>query len=243
MQGLSNQTHMPVAQARCSAPEPSPTPCPLHPPPPAARWVAFVKSRGVGAVVSLLSGDEVAQTYAAPGIEAQMRAAFGDHYHHLDLKGSATPADVIKTIDAEIKSGHKVGFRRVVLRAAADRWRESRRARALPCCLMPCVAAVCMPVAVFACSCSQMPATAAGPLPTPAQKVPPPKRAPHTQTLVHCWGGGGRTGLVQAAWLVHSKGLSAADAAAAVVAHAQKLGVPRRVDVAAVEDFLKAAAN
>jgi hypothetical protein len=51
------------------------------------RWVAFVKSNGVQSVVSLLNADEVAQTYAAPGIEEQMRAAFGEHYHHFDLKG------------------------------------------------------------------------------------------------------------------------------------------------------------
>jgi hypothetical protein len=63
------------------------------------------------------------------------------------------------------------------------------------------------------------------------------------QTLVHCWGGGGRTGLVQAAWLARSNGLSAADAAAAVVAHAKELGVPRRVDVAALEEFLAAAGS
>jgi len=61
------------------------------------------------------------------------------------------------------------------------------------------------------------------------------------KVLVHCWGGGGRTGLVQAAWLAHAKGLSAGDAAAAVLAHAEKLGVPRRVDVAALEAFLAEA--
>ena len=69
----------------------------------------------------------------------------------------------------------------------------------------------------------------------------PPNLLP--QTLVHCWGGGGRTGLVQAAWLAHAEGMSAADAAAAVVAHAKKLGVPRRVDVSAVEEFLASAAK
>lgn len=59
---------------------------------------------------------------------------------------------------------------------------------------------------------------------------------------MHCWGGGGRTGLVQAAWLARTKGLSAPDAAAAVTEHAKALGVPRRVDVAALEAFLKDAA-
>lgn len=58
--------------------------------------------------------------------------------------------------------------------------------------------------------------------------------------LVHCWGGGGRSGLVQAAWLAKKRGLSATDAAAAVAEHAKSLGVPRRVDVAALEAFLAA---
>jgi protein-tyrosine phosphatase len=62
------------------------------------------------------------------------------------------------------------------------------------------------------------------------------------KVLVHCWGGGGRTGLVQAAWLARAQGLSAADAAAAVTAHAKAAGVPRRVDVAALEAFLQKAA-
>lgn len=63
------------------------------------------------------------------------------------------------------------------------------------------------------------------------------------KTVVHCWGGGGRTGLVQAAWLARSQGLSAADAAAAVVAYSKKQGLPRRVDVAALEAFLTAASG
>jgi len=53
-----------------------------------AGFVAFMQQRGVGAVVSLLSRDEVDQTYAAPGVEAAMRAAFGDgNYSNVQLKG------------------------------------------------------------------------------------------------------------------------------------------------------------
>ncbi|KAI8466978.1 MAG: hypothetical protein J3K34DRAFT_432068 [Monoraphidium minutum] len=132
------------------------------------EWVAFIKSRGVGAVVSLLTADEVGRTYAPPGIEAKMAEAFGeDHYHHFDLNGGASPAEVLAAIEAEVAAGRK--------------------------------------------------------------------------TVVHCWGGGGRTGLVQAAWLARKEELSAADAAAAVVEHAKVLGVPRRVDVAALQAFLDKA--
>jgi protein-tyrosine phosphatase len=63
------------------------------------------------------------------------------------------------------------------------------------------------------------------------------------KVVVHCWGGGGRTGLVQAAWLARSRGLPAADAAAAVVQHAKAAGVPRRVDLRALEAFLAEAAT
>lgn len=59
--------------------------------------------------------------------------------------------------------------------------------------------------------------------------------------LVHCWGGGGRTGLVQAAWLVADRGLSPEAAAEAVTAHAKAAGLSRRVDVAALREFLAAA--
>lgn len=138
-----------------------------------AEWVAAMKGgHGIGAVVSLLSDDEVANTYAPPGVEAAMAGAFGaDNYVRFDGKrlgqGASTAAAVLGAIDARVAAGRKV--------------------------------------------------------------------------LVHCWGGGGRSGLVQAAWLARRRGLSAADAAAAVVAHAKALGVPRRVDVAALEAFLATA--
>ena len=48
------------------------------------------QARGVGAVVSLLSPEELA-TYAAPGVEAAMRAAFSGHYHNFNLKDAGAP--------------------------------------------------------------------------------------------------------------------------------------------------------
>lgn len=53
--------------------------------------------------------------------------------------------------------------------------------------------------------------------------------------------GGGRTGLVQAAWLVTSKGLESQQAADAVMGHAASQGLSRRVDVQALQEFVKAA--
>jgi protein-tyrosine phosphatase len=52
--------------------------------------------------------------------------------------------------------------------------------------------------------------------------------------------GGGRTGLVQAAWLA-SQGLEPQQAADAVTAYAASNGLSRRVDVQALQEFLKAA--
>lgn len=52
--------------------------------------------------------------------------------------------------------------------------------------------------------------------------------------------GGGRTGLVQAAWLV-SSGMSPEAAAEAVTAWGSDHGLSRRVDVAALKEFLAAA--
>ena len=59
----------------------------------------------------------------------------------------------------------------------------------------------------------------------------------HEKVVVHCWGGGGRTGLVQAAWLMTDRGLSAEDAAAAVTKYADSNGLSRRVDVEALKQF------
>lgn len=58
------------------------------------------------------------------------------------------------------------------------------------------------------------------------------------KVVVHCWGGGGRTGLVQAAWLMTDRGLSAEDAAAAVTEYADSHTLSRRVDVDALKKFV-----
>ncbi|KAF8065546.1 hypothetical protein HT031_003147 [Scenedesmus sp. PABB004] len=66
-------------------------------------------------------------------------------------------------------------------------------------------------------------------------------RAAGDRVLVHCWGGGGRTGLVQAAWLCAERGFSPEAAAEAVTAYGAARGCSRRVDVAALRDFVAAA--
>lgn len=53
-----------------------------------------------------------------------------------------------------------------------------------------------------------------------------------------CYAGGGRTGLVQAAWLSVSKGLGPDQAAEAVTAYASSKGLSRRVDTEALKRFL-----
>lgn len=58
---------------------------------------------------------------------------------------------------------------------------------------------------------------------------------------VHCFAGGGRTGLVQAAWLVSSKGMSPQQAAEAVTAYAASKSLSRRVDLEALQAFLQRA--
>eukprot|EP00879_Flechtneria_rotunda_P000977 GHRR01001111.1.p2 GENE.GHRR01001111.1~~GHRR01001111.1.p2 ORF type:complete len:186 (+),score=60.18 GHRR01001111.1:1238-1795(+) len=66
-------------------------------------------------------------------------------------------------------------------------------------------------------------------------------RADGQTVLVHCWGGGGRTGIVQAAWLVEDKGLSPEDAAQAVTEYANSQGLSRRADTQALREFLSKA--
>ncbi|KAF6261403.1 hypothetical protein COO60DRAFT_1502049 [Scenedesmus sp. NREL 46B-D3] len=61
------------------------------------------------------------------------------------------------------------------------------------------------------------------------------------KVLVHCWGGGGRTGVAQAAYLMAAKGLTAEAAAEAVTNYAKAQGLSRRVDVAALKEFAVAA--
>lgn len=66
-------------------------------------------------------------------------------------------------------------------------------------------------------------------------------KAAGEKVLVHCWGGGGRTGLVQAAWLVTDRGLSPQEAADAVTSYGKGHGLSRRVEVEALQEFLAAA--
>lgn len=83
-----------------------------------------------------------------------------------------------------------------------------------------------------------VPAGAAGDIGAALQAA----KAANQKVLVHCWGGGGRTGLVQAAWLVLDKGMTPEAAAAAVTSYAGSNGLSRRVDVAALKEFVAAAA-
>lgn len=68
-------------------------------------------------------------------------------------------------------------------------------------------------------------------------------KAAGQKVVVHCWGGGGRTGLVLAAWLVQDRGLTAEDAADAVTSYAGANSLSRRVDVAALKQFVADAAQ
>jgi hypothetical protein len=176
-----------------------------------AAWVGSMKARDVGAVISLLNEDEIRQTYAAPGVEAAMRAAFGDaNYANFSFKGpgawSGCPDVGCPPVARELGARQQV----------------------------------------------QLCFHYSPPNPPTHHRPPPPGAAPPASILaavdahvaagrkpvIHCWGGGGRTGLVQAAWLARARGLGAAEAAAKVTEYAQQQGVPRRVDVAALEAFL-----
>lgn len=64
-------------------------------------------------------------------------------------------------------------------------------------------------------------------------------RLPTCQVVVHCWGGGGRTGKQLAAWLVaHHRISNLGQVAAEVEGHARAQGASRRVDAAAVKQYL-----
>jgi hypothetical protein len=189
-----------------------------------AEWVNAMKGHGVAAVVSLLSADEAA-TYAAPGVDAAMRAAFGEgNYVRFNLKDAG---EFFWGGGCCISVGG-VGARRALRAPNGSRARclwpwplhSPRQMQNL--CTLPRPPGAASPAAVLAAIDAHV---AAG------RKV-----------LVHCWGGGGRTGLVQAAWLARARGLPPAKAAAAVADYARAAGVPRRVDVPALEAFLKQAA-
>ncbi|GLC33532.1 hypothetical protein PLESTM_000081600 [Pleodorina starrii] len=58
------------------------------------------------------------------------------------------------------------------------------------------------------------------------------------KVVVHCWGGGGRTGVALAAWLVRHHGLDPEAAAGHVESFARAQGASRRADVGQLRDFL-----
>ncbi|PNW86218.1 hypothetical protein CHLRE_02g077650v5 [Chlamydomonas reinhardtii] len=62
------------------------------------------------------------------------------------------------------------------------------------------------------------------------------------KVVVHCWGGGGRTGVALAAWLVRHHGLTPAAAAEQVESYAKAQGASRRADVSQLQGFLGASA-
>ncbi|KAG2483755.1 hypothetical protein HYH03_017410 [Edaphochlamys debaryana] len=61
---------------------------------------------------------------------------------------------------------------------------------------------------------------------------------PPLQVVVHCWGGGGRTGLALAAWLVRGHGMEPEAAAEHVESYAKAQGASRRADVAQLREWL-----
>ncbi|KAG2426003.1 hypothetical protein HXX76_013374 [Chlamydomonas incerta] len=62
------------------------------------------------------------------------------------------------------------------------------------------------------------------------------------KVVVHCWGGGGRTGMALAAWLVRQHGLTPEAAAEQVESYAKGQGASRRADVAQLRAFLGTSA-
>ena len=63
--------------------------------------------------------------------------------------------------------------------------------------------------------------------------------APSTQVVVHCWGGGGRTGRLLAAFLAEHYGITPEEAAAQVSDTSKAQGTSRRVDVGALRAVLQ----
>jgi hypothetical protein len=63
--------------------------------------------------------------------------------------------------------------------------------------------------------------------------VPPCSSPAAVQVVVHCWGGGGRAGMVLAAWLAKQQGerVTPEQAASQVVEAAAAAGAQRRVDL------------
>ena len=57
-------------------------------------------------------------------------------------------------------------------------------------------------------------------------------------TVVHCWGGGKRSGSMLAAWLVTAKGLTPEAAAEAIEASAEAQGSSRAADLQQVKELL-----
>ncbi|GIL52891.1 hypothetical protein Vafri_8647 [Volvox africanus] len=58
------------------------------------------------------------------------------------------------------------------------------------------------------------------------------------KVVVHCWGGGGRTGIALAGWLVRNHALAPEQAGNHVEQYAKSQGASRRVDVSQLHDFL-----
>ncbi|GIL83254.1 hypothetical protein Vretifemale_12103, partial [Volvox reticuliferus] len=58
------------------------------------------------------------------------------------------------------------------------------------------------------------------------------------KVVVHCWGGGGRTGIALAAWLVQNHALAPEQASNDVEQYAKAQGASRRADVSQLRDFL-----
>lgn len=174
-----------------------------------------MKAAGAQRVVSMLSDSELA-TYAEP-LAAALTAAFGEG-KWINVDGKASGAQL--QLQPQVQQ-----LPLLLLRSAAPTgwrtWREVCQPGRL---LAPCT--VC---AVFA-----------GTAPTVIAALRAARDAGET-ALVYCWGGGGRTGVVQAAWLVLEHGMSEADAAAAVVGHATGSGLSRRVDAVALSDFVAEA--
>ncbi len=64
------------------------------------------------------------------------------------------------------------------------------------------------------------------------------RHTPYLQVVVHCWGGGGRTGQALAAWRVRHHGMAPEEAGRLVEAYAKAAGASRRVEQPLLAKFM-----
>lgn len=130
------------------------------------EWVSYMKSHGIGRVVSLLSDSEVATYKEAP--TPALARAFPGGAVLVNAKAPGAVDTLVGELQAAVEAGQKV--------------------------------------------------------------------------VVHCWGGGGRTGVALAAWLVRHHKLTPEQAGPTIESYAKAQGASRRVDPQQLAAFLGTSA-